>query len=375
MLQLLGSLSSTAERLGSIDFARSAPSILSVRSVTDEECGALKDLTKTHKEDSVPGSLLRNLLRNVANTSDDGAVDFATLTPKSLKRKADTLFDKLEEAAAKTGVSKDDMAVQQLRAQYAGLMSACRSLRRKIDLRQTGAKEHKVQEGNNEQEAEETMRALAQAQKTTAILKNEIAEAEAKHTTQKEHTTNETEQKEDRVAVLTVQLKQRQEDLANLRTVVSTVVSSSMHESEDSEVVQEEEQTQLAAEATCVEMRQKLLKLQVDTTEICSTDPQAQQVCEELRLVHAEVEKTSEKLKVTERQSQLAKRMTRQLVSNLDTQNPHVLALRLLNDNSGEMALDELKSAVGLKAIYTLVANSLIKIDRLQTPNTVLFLL
>ena len=54
---------------------------------------------------------------------------------------------------------------------------------------------------------------------------------------------------------------------------------------------------------------------------------------------------------------------------------PLMRALKLLNDNSGEMALDDLKGAVGLKAIYTLVANALIRIDRTQSPNTALLLL
>jgi chromosome segregation ATPase len=341
----------------------------------------MKEFVKERNDDSVQGSLLRHL-RDSTNTNagsnKSGTSNIASLTPKSLKRKADGLFDKLEAAAS----SKDDVALQQLRAQYAGLMSACRSLRRKIDLQSpNGEKADKKMEVENdrkavnEQEAEETTRAFEQAKKTTAVLMSSIKDAESERATKHEHAMSENEQKEERVAMLTEKLKKRQEDLSNIRTIISTVrssIKSPQVESSDSHV---EEQAQVAAEETCVEMRQKLKRLQEDSAKVCSTDPQAQQICKELKSVHSEVEQVSKKLKLAETKSQLAKSLTLKLVGNLDTTNPHVLALNMLNTNSGEMALDELKSAVGLKAIYTLVANSLIKIDRLQTPNTAIFLL
>ena len=142
----------------------------------------------------------------------------------------------------------------------------------------------------------------------------------------------------------------------------------------DEEGEGEDEETAAAAADELAQLRATMLALQARKDELCAEDAETRAAREAGAADSAAAEEAEAAARAAQADAAALRRYVGGAVRAFAPSNDHAAALSLLAESDGEMALDDLKSSTSIKAIYEMVANALIKIDRTQVPNVVLSL-
>jgi hypothetical protein len=142
----------------------------------------------------------------------------------------------------------------------------------------------------------------------------------------------------------------------------------------DEEGEGEDEEAVAAAADELAQLRATMLALQARRDELCAEDAETRAAREAGAADSAAAEEAEAAARAAQADAAALRRYVGGAVRAFAPSNDHAAALSLLAESDGEMALDDLKSSTSIKAIYEMVANALIKIDRTQVPNVVLSL-